>query len=131
VVLTIISFQLKGKIHSSKYVVQRNQTIKLDTVEIISKLKKGEKAYLYFYDHLQDLNMPIEFQDSMKVKIAFKDHLLLKDTEKQMMFPINKSEKVYVIKDKNQTTLLTSDDDNRSKELAYAVTHVSTSILPA
>ncbi len=121
VVLTIISFQLKGKIHSFKYVVQRNQTIKMDTVEIISKLKKGEKAYLYFYDHLQDLNMPIEFQDSMKVKIAFKDYLLLKDTEKQMMFPINKSERVYVVKDKNQTTLLTSDDNNRSKELAFIV----------
>lgn len=121
VVLTIISFQLKGKIHSSKYVVQRNQTIKMDTVEIISKLKKGEKAYLYFYDHLQDINMPIEFKDSMKVKIAFKDYLLLKDTEKQMLFPINKSEKVYVVKDKNQTTLLTSNDDNRSKELAFIV----------
>ncbi len=119
--LYIFSLSCVSKDKKSNILTQSIQTSKMDTVEIIGKLKKGEKAYLYFYDHLQDLNMPIEFKDSMKVKIAFKDYLLLKDTEKQMMFPIDKSEKVYVVKDKNQTTLLTSDDDNRSKELAFIV----------
>ena len=95
-----------------------------DTLQIISKLKKGEKAYLYYYDHFQDLNMPIEFKDSMNVKIPFKNFLLLKDTEKQIAFPIFTSERVYVFKTENQITLLKSDNENRTKELSFLATTI-------
>ncbi len=117
IVIFLILFSCNDKTKGDTH----NQVLEMDTVEIISKLKKGEKAYLYFYDHFQDLNMPIEFKDSMKVKIAFKDYLLLKDTEKQIMFPVSTSEKLYVTKDKENTTLLSSDSKKRTAELVFLI----------
>jgi hypothetical protein len=93
--------------------------ISTDTVEIISKLKPGEKAYLYYYNQFQEFPMPIEFNQTKKIKIAFRDLLIIKDTEKQMIFPITNSEKLYVIKDAEKITRLVSDDKNRTNELAF------------
>jgi hypothetical protein len=95
--------------------------ISTDTVEIISKLKPGEKAYLYYYNQFQEFPMPIEFNQTKKIKIAFRDLLIIKDTEKQMIFPITNSEKLYVIKDAEKITRLVSDDKNRTNELAFLV----------
>jgi hypothetical protein len=95
--------------------------ISTDTVEIISKLKPGEKAYLYYYNQFQEFPMPIEFNQTKKIKIAFRDLLIIKDTEKQMTFPITNSEKLYVIKDAEKITRLVSDDKNRTNELAFLV----------
>jgi len=95
--------------------------ISTDTVEIISKLKPGEKAYLYYYNQFQEFPMPIEFNQTKKIKIAFRDLLILQDTEKQMTFPITNSEKLYVIKDTEKSTRLVSDDKNRTNELAFLV----------
>ncbi|PAC31711.1 hypothetical protein [Flectobacillus sp. BAB-3569] len=39
-----------------------------DTVEIISKLKPGEKAYLYYYNQFQEFPTPIEFNQTKKSK---------------------------------------------------------------
>lgn len=95
--------------------------ISTDTVEIISKLKPGEKAYLYYYNQFQEFPMPIEFNQTKKIKIAFRDLLIIKDTEKQMSFPITNSEKLYVIKDAEKITRLVSDNKNRTNELAFLV----------
>ena len=92
-----------------------------DTVEIISKLKPGEKAYLYYYNQFQEFPTPIEFNQTKKIRIAFRDLLIIKDTEKQMTFPITNSEKLYVIKDAEKITRLVSDNKNRTNELAFLV----------
>ena len=95
--------------------------ISTDTVEIISKLKPGEKAYLYYYNQFQEFPTPIEFNQTKKIRIAFRDLLIIKDTEKQMTFPITNSEKLYVIKDAEKITRLVSDNKNRTYELAFLV----------
>ena len=91
----------------------------IDTVEIESHLKNGEKAYLYYYDYFQDITMPIEFKENMKKKIPFRKYLLIIDTEHQNTFSISKSEKLFISKDNNEWTILQSENLIRNDELNF------------
>jgi thiol-disulfide isomerase/thioredoxin len=99
--------------------INYNQEVTLDTVEIISRLKDNESVYIYYFDNFQDFT-PLKFQGAMIKKIVFQNFLLLKETNQQIIFPIQNSEKVYLTK-KGNTTILSSDNNERSDELGLLV----------
>jgi thiol-disulfide isomerase/thioredoxin len=99
--------------------INYNQEAIPDTIEIVSQLKESESVYLYYFDNFQDFT-PLKFQGTTIKKIVFQDFLLLKETNQQIIFPIQTSEKLYLTK-KGNTNILSSINIERSNELEFLV----------